>query len=188
MNNTGSQITGIGPSCFGSVFWTMIHMIAIAYPEYVSENDPIRYKIYNFYKSLEDVIPCGFCQEHYRQNFPKLKLENYLDSRILLFQWTYELHNIVNKQLGKSGPSFEEAYSRYNSLRSENCSSDENIDHNSNVCNNNPGDFYCKVEFLSKKAGLSNDFKGSHIINIVFFVIILLLIAYILYNRYRLKK
>lgn len=176
-----SYISGIPPSCFGSVFWTMIHTVAIAYPEQVNENDPLKIKIYNFYKSLEDIIPCRECQLHYKENFKQLPLENYLNSRMDLFYWTYTLHNIVNEQLGvKDGiPTFEEAYDKYHSLRTENCGQGT-----VGVCKKNSNEMYCKVEILKRNEEHFSENTVHHYI-IGFLLIIVVLLIYLLLKKPR---
>lgn len=175
-------MNGIPPSCFGSVFWTMIHTVAIAYPEEVHENDPIRSKVYNFYKLLEDIIPCKECQEHYKSNFQELPLQNYLDSRINLFYWTYTLHNIVNEQLGKTEgiPTFEEAFEKYHSLRTENCSQGS-----VGVCKQkHENEMYCKVEILKRNEEHFTETNYHHFI-ILFLVIIIIVLVYLLLKKPR---
>jgi hypothetical protein len=183
-----SDITGIPPSCFGSIFWNMIHIIAIAYPEYVDNNDPIKITVYNFFNLLGDVLPCKECQIHYKQNFPKLNLYDSLDSRKSLSLWAYNLHNLVNRQLNvpeSSIPTFEEVYNKYNTMRTENCgkesrtsSSSRTSSTSNEVCSTGPDGtkLHCKVEFIKEGYSVLN---SSQLLNIILFIIIILLCVYI---------
>jgi hypothetical protein len=174
-----NDITGIPPSCFGPPFWAVIHQISIAYPEHVEENDPIKIKVFNFFKSLGDVIPCKDCQDHYRENFPKLNLMSYLDSRKNLSLWAYNIHNIVNRQLKvpeKDIPTFEEVYNKYNSLRTENCSSGT-----VGVCGAGTlNKMYCKLQFLPKESFTLD--TGNYGL-VIFLVMIIIFLLFLLYRK-----
>ena len=55
------------------------------------------------------MIPCPICREHYSQFLQQTPISPSLDRREDLFKWTIDLHNSVNKQLGK--PRFTESES-----------------------------------------------------------------------------
>ena len=63
-----------------------------------------------------DNFKCKKCQPHFRKFIDTYSLRNYWNIRdakgrdIGFFQWTWELHNQVNKFLGKYQPSLEESY------------------------------------------------------------------------------
>lgn len=50
---------------------------------------------------MAELIPCPMCREHYKKHLQKLPLGPHLDRRQDLFRWTVEVHNEVNKLLGK---------------------------------------------------------------------------------------
>ena len=47
------------------------------------------------------MLPCAICREHYKQHLAKNPLTPFLDSRKDLLKWTIDIHNKVNKKLGK---------------------------------------------------------------------------------------
>lgn len=69
--------------------------------------------------NLCDNFKCKKCQLHFRKfidTHPFVLYWHIYDSKnrdIGFFQWTWELHNEVNKFLGKYQPSFDEAYQLY---------------------------------------------------------------------------
>ena len=63
------------------------------------------------------ILPCKKCQKHYQENLWKLPIDKFLESKAKLFQWTVDIHNQVNEDLGKIKYSYEEAY---HALRSNN--------------------------------------------------------------------
>ena len=54
-----------------------------------------------FLESLQLLIPCPICREHYKSHCVKVPIGPSLDSRKDLFSWSVELHNAVNTMLGK---------------------------------------------------------------------------------------
>lgn len=100
---------------WGSHMWYTIHFIALGYPNEASSIDKKNYK--NFYINLPNIIPCEECAKHLVTNLNKYPIDNYLDSKERLFEWTVLLHNEVNKMLGKDIWSLEKAnkyYSNFN--------------------------------------------------------------------------
>ena len=104
----------LSPNIWGPVFWHTIHITALGYP-----NDPSytqKRAAKEFYESLAHLIPCPVCREHYKQHLEKMPLSPHLDRRADLFRWTVELHNQVNKSLGKPRVSETESILYYKRL------------------------------------------------------------------------
>lgn len=99
---------------WGSHMWYTIHFIALGYPNEASSIDKKNYK--NFYINLPNIIPCEECAKHLITNLNKYPIDNYLDSKERLFEWTVQLHNEVNKMLGKDIWSLEKANKYYNNF------------------------------------------------------------------------
>lgn len=92
------------PQVWGPFFWHTIHITALGYP---SEPNYVHKKAAKeFYESLQVLIPCPICREHFAEHLTKFPITPHLDSRSDLFKWTVVLHNAVNKSLGK--PEFSE--------------------------------------------------------------------------------
>jgi hypothetical protein len=104
----------MNPIKWGKFLWISIHLIALGYPNNPSEEEKKDY--HNFYTSLYKVLPCVTCSEHLVKNLQEHPLHaNILTDSKSLFTWTVELHNIVNKQLGKKQMPMDKALAMYNS-------------------------------------------------------------------------
>jgi len=81
---------------WGPTIWMMIHFFAANLT-----NNKIKYYV-EFIKSLIYVIPCEVCRKHLRENLKKLPLIiNNKSNNYSIFEWSCNLHNIVNTQLKK---------------------------------------------------------------------------------------
>lgn len=89
-----------GKEFWGPAFWKTIHSLAIAY----HPNQKQYFKQYM--NNLTYVLPCEVCREHLKNNLKILPMDSYLDNNHQLFLWSYLLHDLVNKQLGKKSPPF----------------------------------------------------------------------------------
>ena len=101
----------INPPLWGPGAWTFIHYVALAYPNNPTEEEKKNY--YNFYYNLQNILPCPKCRENYKENLNTLPLEEALGNKELLFKWTIDIHNEVNKETNKSQFTYEEAISKY---------------------------------------------------------------------------
>lgn len=87
--------------------WATIHYICLAAPSNLSETDKNNYK--NFFSILPAIMPCQACGIHLAENYNTLPIDGFLSTNQDLFKWSVDLHNIVNRQLGKSEISVEDA-------------------------------------------------------------------------------
>lgn len=95
---------------WGPCFWRTIHAFAASYRPIPEVRTAFRQFIY----SLIGVIPCTTCRQHYSENLRQIPLtDNYLKDAHNLFLWSYHLHDLVNKQLGKVSPPFEVVKAQY---------------------------------------------------------------------------
>ena len=105
------------PTVWGPHAWIFLHSIALAYPSCPSKED--KDKIKNFFTDLENIIPCDKCRSNYKNHITKYPLtDKILCSKENLVKWSIDIHNSVNKMLGKPELSYEEAlnhlFSMYN--------------------------------------------------------------------------
>jgi len=89
----------VPPEVWGPFFWHTIHIVALGYPPDPTYSDKKATK--DFFESLQNLIPCPICRQHYTSHMTKLPIGPSLDSRKDLFRWTVDLHNEVNEMLGK---------------------------------------------------------------------------------------
>ena len=87
------------PTVWGPIFWHTVHIAALGYsnePNYTQKR-----AAKEFFEALGHMIPCPTCREHYAVHIHKFPISPHLDKRVDLFRWTVNLHNEVNKSLGK---------------------------------------------------------------------------------------
>lgn len=104
----------IPPPVWGPFFWHTIHLAALGYP-----NEPTfaeKKAAKEFYESFQHMIPCPVCKLHYQKNLKENPITPSLDSRKDLFRWTVNIHNIVNKELGKPQYTEEQSIAFYQQL------------------------------------------------------------------------
>ena len=106
------------PSVWGPFFWHTIHIVAIGYPKKPTYIDKKCAK--EFYESLAYLIPCSVCRTHYKDHITSNPLTPFLDSRTDLIKWTVDIHNTVNKMLGKPEWSMEEVMAYYERIGNRN--------------------------------------------------------------------
>ena len=103
---------------WGPPMWHTIHTISFNYPIEPSEEQKKHY--YKFYKNLVNILPCKYCRENLINTLKTHKLtKDIMKNRETLSYWVYNLHEIINKMLGKnSGLSYEDIRERYEYFRS----------------------------------------------------------------------
>jgi hypothetical protein len=109
---------GFLTSVWGAPTWLFLHTISFNYPVEPTEEQKIQYL--QFFNSLKFVLPCGKCRDNlttHMEQFP-LTMEH-MKSRLTFSKYVYELHEKVNKALGKSsGLSYTEVRDRFEHFRS----------------------------------------------------------------------
>ena len=112
-SNDGMLTTVWGPSQ-----WHVLHTMSFNYPVAPTSKDKRNYR--NYILSLQNVLPCGKCRDNLRKNFKKLPLMiKHMKSRHTFSKYLYDLHELVNKMLGKkSGLSYEQVRNTYENFRS----------------------------------------------------------------------
>ena len=99
------------PIVWGPKLWFFIHTIALNYPDNPTYQDITSYE--EFFNNLKFTIPCDKCKLHYRQRLDKKPIRNFLTDSNTLFKYTIDLHNEVNKSLGKRIYSYDEVVEIY---------------------------------------------------------------------------
>ena len=117
-NNEYNSGDGMMTSIWGPATWLMLHTISFNYPVNPSEEQKKDY--YKYFKNLQNVLPCRYCRENLAKNLKTHKLTKaVMKNRESLSIWVYELHEMINKMLGKtSGLSYEDVRDRYEHFRS----------------------------------------------------------------------
>ena len=94
---------------WGRYLWGYIHTICVIDTEDMKTNVNLCLRRLH---SLKELIPCEICFKEYYDALEKI---NGLDvyKPMELFRWSWQLHNNVNKKLGKREIEYEEAVLMY---------------------------------------------------------------------------
>jgi hypothetical protein len=87
----------IPPTKWGPHFWMTLHIACLGCQDYKALSEFVEGYIY--------IIPCLTCREHFEQ----VLVENPVPEAGDFFKWSVDVHNIVNKRLGKPEFSYEDA-------------------------------------------------------------------------------
>ena len=112
-NSGDGMLTGVwGPS-----MWHSLHTISFNYPIKPTSDQKKQYL--NFFRSLRYILPCKYCRINYTKNIKSVPLNmKVMKNRHTLSKWLYELHEEINRCLGKkSNLSYEEVRNRYEIFR-----------------------------------------------------------------------
>jgi hypothetical protein len=109
---------GMITSIWGPPLWHVLHTVSFNYPIKPTKEQMEHY--FNFYSNLENILPCKFCRDNLKNNLKNIPLTlKIMKSRNTLSKWVYELHETINKMLGKkSNLSYEQVRERYEFFRS----------------------------------------------------------------------
>lgn len=109
---------GMLTSVWGPSAWHYLHTISFNYPVKPSCEDKHNYR--NHIMNLRNTLPCGKCRVNLCANLKKHPLKmRHLKNRKTFSKYVYDLHEIINKMLGKtSGISYKDVRERYEHFRS----------------------------------------------------------------------
>merc|ERR1711871_1846132 len=80
--------------------WYLLHSMAAKYPEHPTEADKVSMR--NFFAALGQHYPCKLCRKHLQQQLRDPSLGPVrVNTRQELTTWVCELHNMVNRDIGK---------------------------------------------------------------------------------------
>jgi hypothetical protein len=99
---------------WGPPLWFSLHTICVNYPESPSYMEKRNH--YDFFKNLQYILPCETCKSHYRNNFKKYPIENFLDNKRLLVKWINLMHNAANEIIHTRQWKFEDSVKHYKDI------------------------------------------------------------------------
>ena len=115
-------IVGSPPdSVWGPACWSAMQALAFSYPVAADLNAPHRQAFFAFLQSLETLIPCRVCREHYaqwRKDTAYSSASPIFDNRRSLSEAIIALHNDVRRRQGKTEKTFEEVKEKYTGAKS----------------------------------------------------------------------
>ena len=108
---------GMLTKVWGPSLWHSLHTISFNYPIRPSNDDKRYYR--DFILSLKHILPCKYCRVNLVKNFEKLPLTPCrMESRETFSKYIYDLHELINKMLGKkSGLTYCDVRERYEHFR-----------------------------------------------------------------------
>ena len=86
---------------WGPSGWKFLHTLTFIYPENPSFSDKV--KMREFMNSLYLILPCKYCRSSFLKYSNSLPIDEHLDSRDMMIDWLYKIHNKVNKKLRAQG-------------------------------------------------------------------------------------
>jgi len=109
---------GMLTSTWGPAQWHFLHMMSFNYPINPTQEDKKHYKDYIY--NLRYVLPCKYCRINLTNNLKqKPLLMCHMKNRATFSRYIYELHELVNKMLGKKSKlSYCDVRERYEHFRS----------------------------------------------------------------------
>ena len=109
---------GMLTTVWGPGLWHYLHTMSFNYPINPTSRDKKHYR--DFILSLSNVLPCRHCRENLKRNFKTNPIRSCdMLNRNTFSRYVYNLHETVNKMLGKkSGLSFCDVRERYEHFRS----------------------------------------------------------------------
>ena len=109
---------GMLTSVWGPSLWHSLHTISFNYSVKPTTEDKKNY--YEFFLSMKNVLPCKYCRLNYVKNLKEVPLTmKTMENRNTLSIWLYDLHEEINKMLGKkSNLTYEDVKLRYEMFRS----------------------------------------------------------------------
>jgi hypothetical protein len=103
---------------WGPAMWHYLHTMSFNYPVEPTTENKKHYR--DFVYNLRHVLPCKYCRINLSNNLAKKPLLScHMQSRNTFSRYIYELHELVNKMLGKkSHLSYCDVRERYEHFRS----------------------------------------------------------------------
>lgn len=87
------------PLIWGTDLWKTCHRFSLAYPDKPTPKHKSAARA--FFGSLATLLPCAGCRRHYEQYYKRHFSSASIESRDRLVRWVYDLHEEVNRRLGK---------------------------------------------------------------------------------------
>ena len=114
---------GMLTTVWGPSMWHFLHTMSFNYP--VKPTDEQKRHYMDFILNLRNVLPCKYCRMNLTNNLATRPLKMcHMESRDTFSRFVYDLHETVNKLLGKnSGLSYCDVRERYEHFRSR-CTQD----------------------------------------------------------------
>lgn len=144
---------------WGPSGWKFLHSITAIYPENPNLIEKIMMR--DFMQLVCDILPCKYCRASFTKYSQSLDITPYLESRQMIIEWLYKMHNKVNAKLRRQGfcttenPTLEHVIKIYQ----------KEFNHILDMLENNNNDSDCMQKVINYLCDLGSDFLGSIIFN-----------------------
>ena len=111
---------GFTTSCWGPALWHYWHTISLNFTTEKEEE----YR--RFEDSLQGTLPCASCRDNIADTLRSAREQDTpYKGRAHYMLFVYDVHDRINRMLGKSSPSFMVVVRKYESYRATSCSAME---------------------------------------------------------------
>lgn len=87
----------LNPKIWGPHTWFFLDSIVLSLPNKLNNEQRHNYK--NFFTSLQYVLPCEGCRNHYTENLKKYPLtDQILSNKENMIKWLLNIHNNIRKE------------------------------------------------------------------------------------------
>lgn len=109
---------GMVVALWGPAMWHSLHTISFNYPIHPTKEEKKHYK--EFITNLTHVLPCSYCRKNLIKHLELFPItQNVMKDRNSFSRYIYQLHERINKNLGKnSGLTYCDVRERYEHFRS----------------------------------------------------------------------
>jgi len=167
---------------WGPYGWKFIHMVALAYPNNPTNEDKENYK--TFFTILGNILPCQLCADHYKQNLINFPLTEYiLSSRDTVLKWTIDIHNEVNKSIGKKILDYDEAITLIKNNYEDKTIKDETKTKDE-IKTKDETKIETFVQTDNQPINSKPDKKDNNFLYVLFFLFISLILIAVVYKKY----
>jgi len=87
------------PNTWGTSAWIFLHCVSCTFPEKPTLKEKKNYD--KFFRSLENILPCKLCRTSYKDYILLHPPIDSMESRKTMMDWVIDMHNHVNKKLGR---------------------------------------------------------------------------------------
>jgi hypothetical protein len=109
----------LNPKIWGPHTWFFLDSVVLSLPNKLNDEQKIIYK--NFFSSLQYILPCEACREHYKKNLIKYPLtDDILSTKENMIKWILNVHNNVRKNAKKIPITIRNFFEYYNKSYDDN--------------------------------------------------------------------
>lgn len=97
---------------WGKSLWDFIHTICVVDFEYPEDNIRIGRLAVKCLTNITEIIPCNTCSDEWKQSLEEINSFD-LSKSMILFDWSWRVHNNINQRLQKPLITYDDALNNY---------------------------------------------------------------------------